>query len=889
MAKNLYTSNARFVFELLQNTEDNAYTAAQAAGDDPFVSFRLFPDRLIVDCNEDGFNAANLTAICDVGQSSKTTSQGYIGEKGIGFKSVFMAAWKVHIQSGHLSFNFVHRKGDSGMGMVMPRWHKPTGTLPHLCHTRITLFLHEEVDIGEDGARRNRDDIREQLRGLEPALLLFVSKLKKIEVIFHDSDGQQEWATQLSRRPAEETVKGRVVLERRVTDTANLDDVEPESHIYHVVEHMSTNVPKRDNTEFTAAEKANPAASQSKIVLAFPLSEDGVPIIEPQKVFAFLPMSQKGFNVSVNQAEELRSPWHPGLTSYQFLIQAYFVTQANREDVVTSSPRNKDLIRGITDATIEAIRELCEDKDLRYTWMRYLPLQNSHHWDPFWQTLVDGIKKRLQVEPVVRTRGKDVLRRINELRFVQDMCRDALGEPLFLDLDPEIYLSELYQKNDIDILFTLGLSRMYIQDVITAAKQDLSQQNSSESPSRLQSQTAPHEWQTRASALLLLPWSKEWKDQQAGLRDLPLIPLQDGSWVRAIDNDLFYGDIGTVQIPSGLGLNLVATWASAVPTRRKLFDKLGVTQATIHTVRSRILSLHSRAEAFHDKNAIGLDRSLEHLTFLYLTHWVKAKDEPAPQLVISDGAGWCWHPSDHRDLYIHNSSLYGAGSRYQILNILMAAGAISIHPGYFNKPPCPPDGATLTWTEWLHDYVGVRRKFRLVNREQTSLSAECKYIAERHNDKLLGFLKHVWLDEGGVVANSETIQKELRQLSLPCTNGKRLKPNACYMPLGGLRRVCRRFADEEIMPFLDLGLSQGKDASIDDSQILTEWSFLTKVLGVNVEDGTVFRVDLLNRFLAWSVPGLTTQRASKLLELYRYIDASVMGAERVALARMRVR
>jgi hypothetical protein len=55
-----------------------------------------------------------------IGQSSKVGAQGYTGEKGIGFKSVFMAAWRVHIQSNAFSFIFMHRKGDSGIGTVSP-------------------------------------------------------------------------------------------------------------------------------------------------------------------------------------------------------------------------------------------------------------------------------------------------------------------------------------------------------------------------------------------------------------------------------------------------------------------------------------------------------------------------------------------------------------------------------------------------------------------------------------------------------------------------------------------------------------------------------------------------------------------------------------------------
>ena len=258
------------------------------------MSFRLYHDRLVVDCNEDGFTEDNLSAICDIGNSSKSGSQGYIGEKGIGFKSVFMAAWKVHIQSGYLSFSFIHRKGDSGMGMVKPRWEEPTETLPQPHHTRITLFLHDSLD--GDQMSRNREDILKQFQELEPAILLFVSKLKRIEVVSYDQYGQQDWATRLSRQEGAEV--DRVVLERRVGDTAHLDSVAPESHIYHVTEHMATNVARHENRDLSTSEEASPSSRQSKIVLAFPVSRQSVPIIEPQKVFAFLPMKQMGFNVS---------------------------------------------------------------------------------------------------------------------------------------------------------------------------------------------------------------------------------------------------------------------------------------------------------------------------------------------------------------------------------------------------------------------------------------------------------------------------------------------------------------------------------------------------------------------------------------------------------------
>lgn len=95
---------------------------ARGRGTVPLLAFHVYPRCIVVECNEDGFTHENLVVICDVGRSSKTGAQGYIGEKGIGFKSVFMVAWKVYIQSNDFSFCFRHKPGGLGMGMISLIW-----------------------------------------------------------------------------------------------------------------------------------------------------------------------------------------------------------------------------------------------------------------------------------------------------------------------------------------------------------------------------------------------------------------------------------------------------------------------------------------------------------------------------------------------------------------------------------------------------------------------------------------------------------------------------------------------------------------------------------------------------------------------------------------------
>lgn len=57
---------------------------------EPTLTFILEEKSIVVMNNENGFSGENIRALCDVGNSTKKASNaGYIGKKGIGFKSVF--------------------------------------------------------------------------------------------------------------------------------------------------------------------------------------------------------------------------------------------------------------------------------------------------------------------------------------------------------------------------------------------------------------------------------------------------------------------------------------------------------------------------------------------------------------------------------------------------------------------------------------------------------------------------------------------------------------------------------------------------------------------------------------------------------------------------------
>lgn len=184
-----YSDPTHFLLELLQNADDAEYDESVT----PTLAVTLVkgrdgnPSRLRFDCNERGFSSSNMQSICRISLSSKPASHvddgERIGEKGIGFKSVFAVASLVWINSGHYSFQFT----DKGLGMIAPHW----ACLPapeQALAGQTTILL--ELRSG-DGAEERSKALVSRLKSLDPRLLLFLKRLKMIKIKI-DDDGSSE-------------------------------------------------------------------------------------------------------------------------------------------------------------------------------------------------------------------------------------------------------------------------------------------------------------------------------------------------------------------------------------------------------------------------------------------------------------------------------------------------------------------------------------------------------------------------------------------------------------------------------------------------------------------------------------------------------------------------
>ena len=101
----VYSNKQRFLYELIQNVDDCEYENNNDCRLDIQFDYRD-TGKIVLTYNEKGFKPKDVFAITGIAEKSKNISSDKveIGEKGIGFKSVFGIAEKVYIESGAFSF-----------------------------------------------------------------------------------------------------------------------------------------------------------------------------------------------------------------------------------------------------------------------------------------------------------------------------------------------------------------------------------------------------------------------------------------------------------------------------------------------------------------------------------------------------------------------------------------------------------------------------------------------------------------------------------------------------------------------------------------------------------------------------------------------------------------
>ena len=193
-ADGLYTNELRFLFELIQNVDDCDYANQEDC--ELSIHFDFNHGTITLEYNEVGFSPENVFSITGIAEAAKNISPDRIeiGEKGIGFKSVFGVADKVLVQSGMFSF-MLYENNFTVPVEQYEGFSKVSGTkLTLFMKTKNSSSSDDEVLARERGAICRRiynklvDEYCTKTSLFNKNPILFLNKLTKIKMYFDSFD-----------------------------------------------------------------------------------------------------------------------------------------------------------------------------------------------------------------------------------------------------------------------------------------------------------------------------------------------------------------------------------------------------------------------------------------------------------------------------------------------------------------------------------------------------------------------------------------------------------------------------------------------------------------------------------------------------------------------------
>ncbi|KAJ2992535.1 hypothetical protein NUW58_g2132 [Xylaria curta] len=533
----LYQNPMHFLLELLQNADDSVYENPQ-----PMMKITYDNGTIRFDTNEVGFRRRDVEAICSVGNSFKQESgQGRrrIGEKGIGFKSVFRIAEAAYITSGYYSFKFTT---EERIGMLVPICSPfPRETIPGF--TSIFLQLNPKVDVNQ---------LIEELRALDGRILMFLQNLKQVLVRIAEADGSvtEIMLRQKSHYPT-------------VSSGSELCSIEPDGlSPYLIFRHSVPNLPMEEKRKDW---------HDSEIVLAFPMglwdSTSLVRLRRPNSVYSFLPIRDYGF---------------------EFVLHADFILVPSREDIDQESEWNRCLRQQIPVAFLHSITEL-RHSNLRYLWPYYVP--SKPKIENFFQNVWLETLALLSQSPILESVHGAFLKP-SELCLVPKELAGPNGQPLIpADVSKLTYISSNYPTEVWYALESLGVRILSADDFLEDLHSFIRGW-----PEKFQSMA--EEWHS-CLARVLDPLVNDYEER---IMALSFVHLRNGTLASPKSGLLFSVTTENMTVPEEINASVVKVDTDKDHSRRILLQKLGAQTPDNASVCRIILETH-KSEDFNPESA----------------------------------------------------------------------------------------------------------------------------------------------------------------------------------------------------------------------------------------------------------------------------------------------
>ncbi|XP_059444849.1 uncharacterized protein LOC132176607 isoform X3 [Corylus avellana] len=388
LSAELYAKDVHFLMELIQNAEDNNYLE----GVDPSLEFIITsqditatgaPATLLIFNNEKGFSSKNIESICSVGRSTKkgNRKRGYIGEKGIGFKSVFLVTAQPYIFSNGYQIRFNEEPcPHCNLGYIVPEWVEENPTLSDIKQiygSENTLPMTTIVlPLKPDKVK----PVKQQLSSMHPEVLLFLSKIKRLSVREHNKDSRLN------------TVSAIAITSE--TDFVTKKNIDAESYTLHLSAEEKDKGSDKDCRYYMWKQKF-PVRQVNKverrmeveelvITLAFPFEERLNRGMSSPGIYAFLPTEM--------------------VTNFPFIMQADFLLASSRETILLDNKWNKGILDCVPSAFINALVSLVKNSgnapiSSLAPMFKFIPVNSSSY--PELNIVRKSIKEKLVEENIV--------------------------------------------------------------------------------------------------------------------------------------------------------------------------------------------------------------------------------------------------------------------------------------------------------------------------------------------------------------------------------------------------------------------------------------------------------------------------------------------------------
>ncbi len=421
LSRDLYRKDSHFLLELIQNAEDNNYEC-----DNPDLSFTLVKEdptnsnasggALVISNNETGFSESNMEAMCSIGSSFKDKLKGYIGEKGIGFKSVFKVTKSPYIYSNGYQVRFQDEINEIGLGYIVPEWVENVPKVATIDHTTIILPLNNgKVEFSE---------VSRMMKEFTPETILFLSKIRQLRFFV-----EGEYDISISKSVEKEHVVN-------LTISTTVDEQTSVIHKEHLL--YTKNILRPADLLVEGREEV----LDRDVTISFPIgntANDGA-------IYAYLPVLEN--------------------TGMPFILNADFLVPGSRDSIKEDEPWNTWLLNQIPDLFVEAFVTLSKRSKHRYELFQHIPIE-ANIKTSFLEPVAKQITEMLSRQAIVPTEPRGKLAFPKESKSSRDFRKVTNGQKLPGALKDRLIAEELQNTVRSEVLQAIGINTITSNDIKT--------------------------------------------------------------------------------------------------------------------------------------------------------------------------------------------------------------------------------------------------------------------------------------------------------------------------------------------------------------------------------------------------------------------------------------